>query len=155
MIAPERIAAEAQNHPTPKGKPALAWKEAARALMLREVLLQEARARRIAPALVELAEGQWETEEEALIRQLLESAIPATAIDEDELRAIYDNAPDRFRGLSLRLPPSTAPVPRAPMAAFWASSPRAIRYRSSRRRCAAWRKEAFPPRRWKAATAST
>ncbi|MET3792836.1 peptidylprolyl isomerase [Aquamicrobium terrae] len=101
VIAPEAIAAEAQNHPAPKGKPAWAWKAAARALVLREVLLQEARARRIAPAPVELAEGQWETEEEALIRQLLESAIPPAVIDEDELRAIYDDAPDRFRGPSL------------------------------------------------------
>ena len=31
-ISPERIAAEAQNHPAPKGKPGLAWKAAARAL---------------------------------------------------------------------------------------------------------------------------
>ncbi len=101
VIAPEAIAAEAQNHPAPKGKPAWAWKAAARALVLREVLLQEARARRIAPAPVELAEGQWETEEEALIRQLLESVIPPAKVDEDELRTIYDDAPDRFRGPSL------------------------------------------------------
>lgn len=101
-IAPEAIAAEAQNHPVPKGnRPAWAWKAAARALVLREVLLQEAKARRIAPAPVELAEGQWETEEEALIRQLLESAIPAAVVDENELRAIYDAAPERFRGPSL------------------------------------------------------
>ena len=36
-ISPERIAAEAQNHPAPKGKPGLAWKAAARALALRPV----------------------------------------------------------------------------------------------------------------------
>lgn len=102
VIAPEAIAAEAQNHPVPKGrKPGWAWEAAARALVLREVLLQEAKARRIVPAPVELAEGQWETEEEALIRQLLESAIPPAAIDEDALRAVYDDAPDRFRGPSL------------------------------------------------------
>lgn len=100
-IAAEAIAAEAQNHPVPKGKPGWAWKAAARALVLREVLLQEARARGIAPAPIELAEGQWETEEEALIRQLLESAIPPAEVDEAELRAIYDDAPDRFRGPSL------------------------------------------------------
>ncbi|MCO5130160.1 MAG: peptidylprolyl isomerase [Xanthobacteraceae bacterium] len=101
VIAAERIAAEAQNHPAPKRKPALAWKAAARALVLREVLLQEARARAIAPAPIELAEGQWETDEEALIRQLLESAIAPAEIDEARLRAIYDHAPDRFRGPSL------------------------------------------------------
>ena len=31
-ITPKRIAAEAQNHPAPKGKPGHAWKAAARAL---------------------------------------------------------------------------------------------------------------------------
>lgn len=102
VIAAEAIAAEAQNHPLPKGdRPGRAWQAAARALALREVLLQEARAHGIAAAPIELAEGQWETEEEALIRQLLESAIPPAAIDEAELRGIYDDAPERFRGPSL------------------------------------------------------
>jgi len=100
-IAAELIAAEAQNHPAPKGKPGWAWKAAARALVLREVLLQEARAREITPSPIELAEGQWETEEEASIRQLLESAIAPAEIDEARLREIYDHAPDRFRGPSL------------------------------------------------------
>ncbi len=102
VIAAEAIAAEAQNHPLPKGdRPGRAWQAAARALALREVLLQEARTLGIAPAPVELAEGQWETEEEALVRQLLEGAIAPAEIDEAELRAIYDDAPDRFRGPSL------------------------------------------------------
>lgn len=100
-IAAEAIAAEAQNHPAPKGKPALAWQAAARALVLREALLQEAAARRIAPEPIELEEGKWETDEEALIRQLLERAIPPAVIDEAPLRAIYDAAPERFRGPSL------------------------------------------------------
>jgi peptidyl-prolyl cis-trans isomerase C len=101
VIAAELIANEAQNHPAPKGKPGWAWKAAARALVLREVLLQEARARQIVPSPIELAEGQWETDDEALIRQLLESTIAPAEIDEARLRAIYDNAPDRFRGPSL------------------------------------------------------
>jgi len=100
-IAPEAIAAEAQNHPAPKGKPGLAWQAAARALALREMLLQEARARRIMAEPAELEQGKWETEEEALIRQLLDGAIPAAQVGEAELRAVYDGAPDRFRGPSL------------------------------------------------------
>lgn len=100
-IAAEAIAAEAQNHRAPKGKPSLAWQAAARALVLREVLLQEAAARRIAPEPIELEEGKWETDEEALIRQLLESAIAPAVIDEAQLHTIYDSAPDRFRGPSL------------------------------------------------------
>ncbi|MCC7320023.1 MAG: peptidyl-prolyl cis-trans isomerase [Rubellimicrobium sp.] len=100
-IAPERIADEAQNHPAPKGKPGLAWAAAARALALRELMLQEARARGLVPDPVELAPGQWETGDEALIRQLLEAEIPPAPIDEAALRAGYDADPDRFRGPSL------------------------------------------------------
>lgn len=100
-IAAEAIAAEAQNHPMPRGKPGWAWQAAAGALVLREVLLQEARARRIVPEPIELEEGKWETDEEALIRQLLESAIAPAAVDEARLRTVYDAAPDRFRGPSL------------------------------------------------------
>jgi peptidyl-prolyl cis-trans isomerase C len=101
IIAPEAIAAEAQNHPAPKGKPGLAWQAAARALALREILLQEANARGIAPEPIELEAGKWETQEEALIRQLLDGAVPVAQIGEAELRAIYDRAPDRFRGPTL------------------------------------------------------
>lgn len=100
-IAPEAIAAEAQNHPVPKGKPGMAWKAAARALVLREALLQEARARNIAADPIELEEGKWETEEEALIRQLLDHVIAATQTNEAELRELYESAPDRFRGPTL------------------------------------------------------
>ncbi len=100
-IPAERIAAEAQNHPAPKGKPGLAWKAAARALALREILLQEARARGLAPDPTELSPGRWETEEEALIRQLLDQAITPEPADEAALRAIYDRTPDRFRAPSL------------------------------------------------------
>lgn len=101
IIAAETIAAEAQNHPAPKGKPGMAWQAAARALVLREMLLQEARAKHITADPIELEEGKWETDDEAMIRQLLDLAIPATQIDEARLRAIYDGAPDRFRGPSL------------------------------------------------------
>ncbi len=100
-IAAGAIAAEAQNHPVPRGKPGWAWQAAARALVLREVLLQEARARRIAPEPIELEEGKWEVDEEALIRQLLASALAPAVIDETALRAAYEATPDRFRGPSL------------------------------------------------------
>ncbi|HTN64168.1 MAG TPA: peptidylprolyl isomerase [Devosia sp.] len=100
-IAAQAIATEAQNHPMPRGKPGWAWQAAANALVLREVLLQEAKGRHIAPEPIELEEGKWETDDEALIRQLLESAIAPARIDEAQLRALYDAAPDRFRGPSL------------------------------------------------------
>lgn len=100
-IAAEAIAAEAQNHPMPRGKPGWAWQAAARALVLREVLLQEARARHIVPDPIELEEGKWEIDEEALIRQLLESVLAPVTIDDAALRAVYEATPDRFRGPSL------------------------------------------------------
>ncbi len=100
-ISAARIAAEAQMHPAPKGKPGHAWQAAARALAMRELLLQEARAREIAPAPVELAPGQLETDEEALIRQLLEAAVTPEPPGDPELRARYEARPDRFRAPAL------------------------------------------------------
>ncbi|MFN7003128.1 MAG: peptidylprolyl isomerase [Roseinatronobacter sp.] len=100
-ISAERIAAEAQNHPAPKEKPGLAWKAAARALAIRELMLQEARARGLTPDPAEVAPGQFETEDEALIRQLSEVAITPTAADEADLRRVYSAHPDRFRAPSL------------------------------------------------------
>lgn len=100
-ISPERIASEAQNHPAPKGKPGLAWKSAARALALREVLLQEARARGISPDPAEIGDDIWETDEDSQIRQLLEAAVVPEPDGDAALRALYDAHPGRFRGPSL------------------------------------------------------
>ncbi|MCC5993100.1 MAG: peptidyl-prolyl cis-trans isomerase [Rhodobacteraceae bacterium] len=100
-IPAERIAAEAQNHPAPNGKPGLAWQAAARALALREVMLQQARARGLTPDPVEVAPGQTETEEEALIRQLCDLEITPDVVSDAELRGVYDAQPDRFRSPAL------------------------------------------------------
>lgn len=100
-ISPAAIAAEAQNHPAPQGKPGLAWRAAARALALREVLLQEARARGLQAEGREIAPGQIETEDEALIRGLMEVAISPRAPDQADLRALYAANPDRFRAPDL------------------------------------------------------
>ncbi|MFC7704222.1 peptidylprolyl isomerase [Plastorhodobacter daqingensis] len=96
-IPAARIATEAQNHPAPQGKPGAAWRAAARALALREALLQEARARQLVPEPQELEPGQVETEEEALVRALLDQAIQPEAPSEAALRAIHAAHPDRFR----------------------------------------------------------
>lgn len=96
-IAADRIAAEAQMHPAPKGKPGLAWRAAARALVLRELMLDEARAAGLLPAPRELAPGRMETDDEALVRQVLELRVAAEAPDEAALRALYASDPGRFR----------------------------------------------------------
>lgn len=100
-IAPERIAAEAQNHPAPKSKPGLAWKAAARALAIRELMLQEARNRGLRPDPQEPEPGRIETEDEALVRQLMECAVEPAAVHESDLRARYEAEPDRFRAPAL------------------------------------------------------
>lgn len=97
IIPAATIAAEAQNHPAPKGKPGAAWTAAARALALREILLQKAHALGLSPVPCEIAPGQVETDEEALIRQLLEASVTPEPVDPAALRAAYDAAPDRFR----------------------------------------------------------
>ena len=100
-IDPALIAAEAQNHPAPKGKPGFAWRAAARALVIRELLLQDARRRGLTAEPAELSPGKWETEEEALIRQLLAEALEPAPVDAVQLRALYDARPDRFRAPTL------------------------------------------------------
>ncbi len=100
-ISAERIAAEAQNHPAPKGKPGHAWQAAARALALRELMLQAAKARGITPAPMEVAPGQVETDEESLVRQLMEAEVTPDPVDTEALRALYDTQPERFRAPTL------------------------------------------------------
>lgn len=97
VIPAATIALEAQNHPAPKGKPGHAWQAAARALALREILVQRAHALGLSPAPQELAPGRLETDDEALIRQLLEGSVTPEPVDAAALRAIYDAAPERFR----------------------------------------------------------
>jgi peptidyl-prolyl cis-trans isomerase C len=111
------IAAEAQHHHAPKNKPGFAWRAAARALAIRALLLQEARRRGLEPAPRELAPGQVETPDEALIRQLLEAAVEPARPTDAEVRAAYDADPPRFRAPSLYeaahiLIPATDPAAR-------------------------------------------
>jgi peptidyl-prolyl cis-trans isomerase C len=95
------IAAEAQNHSAPKDKPGIAWRKAAQALAIRALLLQEARARGLLTDPEELAPGRVETEDEALIRALLDQALPFAPVTEAEVRAEWARDPDRFRSTPL------------------------------------------------------
>ncbi len=91
------IANEAQNHDAPAGKPGIAWRKAAHAMAVRTLLLQEARRRGLTASPQDLAPGRTETEEEALIRGLLEAQLTVEAPTDAELRAEYDRDPARFR----------------------------------------------------------
>jgi peptidyl-prolyl cis-trans isomerase C len=94
-IAPEAIAQEIQHHPAPDAESA--WIEAARALAVRELLLQEARRRGLEADPETDEAGRLEADDDALVRSLLEVEVrPATA-GEAECRRYYEARFDRFR----------------------------------------------------------
>jgi peptidyl-prolyl cis-trans isomerase C len=95
------VAAEAQNHEAPKDKPGIAWRKAAQALAIRTLLLQEARARGLVADPEELSPGRVETEDEALIRALLDEALSIAPVTDADVRAEWARDPDRFRSAPL------------------------------------------------------
>ena len=94
-ITPEAIAREIQHHPAPDAE--TAWMEAARALAVRELLLQEARRLGLEPEPETDEVGRAEAEDEALVRMLLEEEVRPAQPDETECRRYYDANIDRFR----------------------------------------------------------
>ena len=95
-ISAAAIAAEAQNHNAPKDKPGWAWQSGARALVIRELLLQAAEKRGLQPAPKELEAGKFETGDESLIRLLLEAAVTPAAPAESKIASVYAENPDMF-----------------------------------------------------------
>lgn len=100
VIPAAAIAAEAQMHAAPKGKPGLAWRAAGRALAVRALLLQEAR-RRGLRADPRTTDDRAETEDEALIRALLDEAVTPDAPSEAALHEAYVTNPARWRSPDL------------------------------------------------------
>lgn len=94
-VSPEAIAQEIQHHPA--ASPEEAWREAARALAVRELLLQEARRLEVEADPEEDESGARETEEDAAVRTLLEEAVTPETPDEAEARRYYDANTERFR----------------------------------------------------------
>ena len=98
-LPPQMIAAEAQHHPA--RTPAAAFHAAARALIIRTLLLEEA-ARLGLNAEPELvAKGKRETAEEAQIRLLLERSISMHEPSEAECCAYYRDHAGQFRAPDL------------------------------------------------------
>jgi peptidyl-prolyl cis-trans isomerase C len=95
IIPRESIAREVQNHPA--DKPILAWQAAARALVVRELLLQESERLGIVAAPLCDAEGRTETAEEAAMRALIEHEVTTPRPDEATCQRFYDQNRDRFR----------------------------------------------------------
>jgi len=94
-IAEADILAEAQNHPAET--PGAALIAAAQALVVRELLLQEARRLGIEAQAEAVGERRSETHEDAAIRLLIKRDIAAPAASEEECRRFYKNNPARFR----------------------------------------------------------
>lgn len=102
VIEPEAIAAEIQNHPAPSAEQA--ENEAVRALVVRELLLQEADRLGIAPHPVIDARGRRETDEESRIRLLLAQQVTVPTADEDTCRRYYENNKLKFKSPDLYEP---------------------------------------------------
>jgi peptidyl-prolyl cis-trans isomerase C len=99
VIPRKAIAAEVQNFPA--ANPGEGWRAATQALVIHELLLQEAR-RLDVPVEPECdADGRRETEEDALVRALLEREVAVPEADEATLRRFYDKNRRRFASVPL------------------------------------------------------
>jgi peptidyl-prolyl cis-trans isomerase C len=94
-IPREAIARETQHHPA--ARPIDAWKAAARALAIRELLLQEARRLGIEAVPLRDEEGRRETDEEAQIRALIAREVAVPAPDTETCRRYFEQNRARFR----------------------------------------------------------
>jgi peptidyl-prolyl cis-trans isomerase C len=93
-IPHEAISAEAQQHPAASA--AEAYREAARALVVRELLLAEARRLGLAAEPARDERGRRETDEDALISALLDREVKTPRADSAACRRHYDAYPSRF-----------------------------------------------------------
>ncbi len=91
----DEIAREVQFHPAPT--PIEAWQAASHALAVRSMLLQEAARLGLAPQPVADEEGSRETDEEALIRQVIEQEVTVPHPTEQDCRRYYEQNRARFR----------------------------------------------------------
>lgn len=94
-IDPDEIAREIQHHPAPDAE--TAWREAARALAVRELLLQEARRLNIAGHGDAGGELAVEADEGGLIQALLDREVRPERAGTEECRRYYDANIARFR----------------------------------------------------------
>lgn len=94
-IPESAVWAEVQYHPAPSRQEA--EHQAAVALVVRELLLQEARRLAIEPA----APQPGESDEEAMIRALTEREVKTPEPDEETCRRYYANNRERFRSADL------------------------------------------------------
>ncbi len=88
------ISREAQHHPAPS--PHQAWQQAARALLVRELLLQEAQRQGLRAEPLSDGSGRSESDDEALIRTLIDLEVKTPEPDEKTCRRYYERNLARF-----------------------------------------------------------
>lgn len=93
-ISETEILAEAQNHPAQS--PGAAVGEAARALVVRELLWQEAERQNFSADLVKNDSGQTETDRDAAIRCLIEKEVAVPQATEKEALHYYEQNKEKF-----------------------------------------------------------
>jgi peptidyl-prolyl cis-trans isomerase C len=94
-ITRDLISREVQHHPS--STPAEAWKAAARALVVRELLLQEARRLEISAEPATDGDGRRETDDEAAMRALVAREVATPLADAATCRRYYEQNRQRFR----------------------------------------------------------
>jgi peptidyl-prolyl cis-trans isomerase C len=94
-IARDAIHREMQHHPA--SKPIAAWHQAARALVIRELLLQRARHLDIVPDPISDEASRRETDDEALMRAVIEREVTVPEPDDETCRRYYAQNRARFR----------------------------------------------------------
>ena len=94
-IPRDAISREVQHHPSRTS--AEAWKAAARALAVRELLLQEARRLGVSGEPMAEGEGRRETNDEAAIRTLVEQEVQTPTADAATCRRYYQQNREHFR----------------------------------------------------------
>ncbi len=98
-ISADAVRAEAQHHQA--DTPSEAFAQAAQALVVKELLLQEAKASGIKAEPEVLGDGRCEAETDATVRVLLEQAVTTPTADEDACRRYYDTNASRFHSETL------------------------------------------------------
>jgi peptidyl-prolyl cis-trans isomerase C len=84
-----------QHHPAEK--PIAAWQQAARALVIRELLLQRAKHLGLPPEPICDEAGRRETDDEALMRAVVEQEVAVPTPDDATCRRYYEQNSARFR----------------------------------------------------------
>lgn len=98
-ITRAEISQETQNHPA--SKPIEAWMSAARALTIRQLLLQEAQRLSLAPEPISDSEGRRETPEEALVRAVIDREVQTPHPDDASCHRYYMQNARLFRSADI------------------------------------------------------